>query len=495
MEEMNEELLAPIEEVCEVSEDEIGSDAVKADTELPSLNHADLAKDFLASECGKNFYRVYDISGKPVASWTGTRWVLSDDTDLLRSGVRDYLDRLHDSLPKPEKGRDYRTKLKSAPFCRDVTTEVLIKLPPIKREAFDRDEYMLGLPDGIVAELRTGAIRQMMREDFISQRLYLKPDARSTPRFDRFLDEITLGNAELKTFILRLCALCLTAHPFQGLFFFWGRGRNGKGVLLRLLASILGRSFTATFRPNELTVSKYDEDKAKRSLNKLEGARLATVDESLGCNLNLPLLKLMSGGDVLSAARMRQDDRQFKPSHKLVLPTNEKPDLPNDPAFRGRVYFVPFLADYSDRAKQDLELETTLATEAPGILAQLIALCPDVIAYGLRAPKTVTDATSELLEENDLTKQFQEDMLADAPGVNISLDEMQDAIHKWVTGSERGMYQTGVMSQRHAMDSQTNRIIAELKARLPYKRLRPNGKQGRRIYYFLNFALRTDETN
>lgn len=495
MEKMNEESLAPIEEVCEVTDDDVSvSDGANAETDLPSLNHADLAKDFLFSECGKNFYRVYDISGKPVASWTGTRWVISDDTDLLRSGVRDYLDRLHDSIPQPRKRPDYRAKLKSAPFCRDVTTEVLIKLPPIKREAFDRDEYMLGLPDGMVAELRTGMIRPMRRDDFVSQRLYLKPDSKSTPRFERFLDEITL-NPELKTFILRLCALCITAHPFQGLFFFWGRGRNGKGVLLRLLAFILGRGFTATFRPNELTVSKFDEDKAKRSLNKLEGTRLATVDESLGSNLNLPLLKLMSGGDTLSAARMRQDDRQFKPSHKLILPTNEKPDLPNDPAFRGRVYFVPFLADYSDRAKQDLELEKTLASEAPGILAQLIALCPDVIESGLKAPKIVTDATSELLEENDLAKQFQEDMLSDAPGHNVSCDDMQTAIHRWVTGAAPGMYQTGVMGQRQALDSQASRIMAELKARYAYKRLRPEGKHGRRIFYFLNVALRAEETD
>jgi putative DNA primase/helicase len=485
VEEMNEELLAPIEEVCEVFEDDTASDAAKADTELPSLNHADLAKDFLASECGKNFYRVYDVSDGPVASWTGTRWVIADDTDLLRSGVRDYLDRLHDSMPKPEKGPDYRAKLKSAPFCRDVTTEVIIKLPPIKREAFDSDEYTLGLPDGMVAELRTGAIRPMRREDFISQRLYLKTDfTKNTSRFDRFLDEITLGNAELKTFILRLCALCLTAHPFQGLFFFWGRGRNGKGVLLRLLASILGRGFTATFRPNELTVSKYDEDKAKRSLNKLEGTRLATVDESLGSNLNLPLLKLMSGGDVLSAARMRQDDRQFKPSHKLVLPTNEKPDLPNDPAFRGRVYFVPFLADYSDRAKQDPELETTLAAEAAGILAQLITLCPDVIANGLKAPKTITDATSELLEENDLAKQFQEDMLTATPGKNISFDVMQDAAQTWLIGGAAGL-----TVRTHGQNRQAERIMAELKASYAYKRLRPEGKNGRRMYFFLNVAL------
>ena len=327
MEEVNEQLLAPIEEACEV--DEVSSPAVPdAETELPELNHSDLAKDFLASEWGKDFYRVYDVQKRPVASWTGTRWVLADDTDLLRSRVRDYLDRLHDTLPPPPKGRDYRKKLKSAPFCRDVTTEVLIKLTPIRQDAFDRNEYLLGLANGKVAELATGKIREMRREDFISRRVYfpLDPQMR-TPRWSQFLQEITVSNAELQTFLMRLCALCLTAHPFQGLFFLWGRGRNGKGVLLRLLGQILGPGLTATFRPNELTVSKYDEDKAKRSLNKLEGARLATVDESLGSNLNLPLLKLMSGGDMLSAARMRQDDRQFKPTHKLVLPTNEKPQF------------------------------------------------------------------------------------------------------------------------------------------------------------------------
>ena len=168
MEIMSEELLAPIEEVCEV-DDVSSSDVPSADMEGPSLNHADIAKDFLASERGKDFFRVYDVAGKPVASWTGTRWVVVDDTDLLRSSVRDHLDRLHDSLPAPAKGRDYRKKLKSAPFCRDVTTEVLIKLTPIRQEAFDRDEYLLGLNGGSVAELRSGVTRPMRREDFISR--------------------------------------------------------------------------------------------------------------------------------------------------------------------------------------------------------------------------------------------------------------------------------------------------------------------------------------
>jgi putative DNA primase/helicase len=488
MEEMNAGL-APAIELCD--EDEvIQPDVPKADMGLPGLNHADLARDFLASEYGKDFYRVYDIPTKPVASWTGTRWVIADDTELLRSGVRDYLNRLHASLPPPEKGRDYRAKLKSAPFCRDTTTEALIKLPPIRQEMFDRDEYLLGLNNGTVAELRTGIIRPMRREDLISRRIYIQPDPdMHVSRWPRFLDEITLSNAELQTFLERLCALCLTAHPFQGLFFFWGKGRNGKGVLLRLLAYILGRGLTATFRPNELTVSRYDEDKARRSFNKLEGTRLATVDESLGSNLNLPILKLMSGGDTLSAARMRQDDRQFKPSHKLILPTNEKPELPNDPAFQGRTYFVPFLADFRDRSKQDPNLEATLRAEAPGILARLIALCPDVVANGLQAPKTVTDATAELLEENDVAKQFQEDMLIDAPGQNVSFDAMESAVNTWLMGGAS----RGLIAHAHGPNRQAERIIAELKARYTYKRLRPYGNRNRRVYFFLNVTLREEE--
>lgn len=483
MEEISDELLAPIEEVSEI-DDTLSPDVAKADTELPSLNHADIAEDFLASERGKNFYRVYDVPGEPIASWSKTRWVVSPSTSLLRSSVRDYLNRLHDSLLKPE-GRDYRAKLKSAPFCRDVTTEADIKLPTIKVEAFDSNPHLLGLPGGTVADLNTGTTRPMLKEDFISRRLYLTPDDRTTERWDRFLDEITLGNPELKAYLLRLCALCLTAIPFHGLFFFWGKGRNGKGVLLRLMLHILGKVFADSFRHRELAKPKNDDDRAKRSLNKLEGRRLVTVDEAVGSNLDLALLKIMSGGDTISAARMRQDDRQFKPSHKLILPTNDKPELPNDPAFQGRTHFVPFLADYRDPKKQDLNLDATLQAEAPGILTQLIRLCPDVIANGLQAPKIVLDATSEMLEENDLAKQFQEDMLIDLSGKNISFDAMETAVESWLGGGTSG----GLTVRSHGQNKQAVQIMAELKARYAYKRLRPEGKRGKQIYCFLNVAF------
>jgi putative DNA primase/helicase len=457
-----------------------GSEGSESTTE--SLNHADNAKEFLAGN--KDFYRVYDVPGQPTASWMGSRYVISDDTSPLRAAVRDFLNVLYDSLPATKKGR---AKLKSAAYCRDVTAEVIIKLPPIRKAAFDAHEYVLYVAGDVAVNLTTAEEYTARREDFITQRLYIAPDY-STPasRFDRFMDEITLGNPELKRFLLRLMAICLTAHPYQGLFFFWGKGRNGKGVLLRLLSRILGSTFTCTFRPNELTASKYNEDKAMRSFNKLEGKRLATIDESVGSNLNYPILKLMSGGDALSAARMRQDERQFSPTHKCIFPTNEKPELPNDPAFRGRTFFVPFLADYSDRAKQDSMLEITLAAEAPSILGQLIKLCPDVIANGLQPPKIVTDATTELLEENDLAAQFKADMLTDAPGKTVSLDDMGAAIQTWLSGSA-----TAGLSARSSYRNadQTEKILSELKGKYVCKRLRPEGRSGRRVLHFIDVDL------
>ena len=121
---------------------------------------------------------------------------------------------------------------------------------------------MLGLPDCRVIDLRTSAIRDMRREDYISQRIDVAPDANCpTPRFDRFISEITCGDGSLANYLLRLCALCLTADPYQGLFFLWGRGRNGKGVLIRTLTAILGDGrFAWPLRPSEITVSRFGDD-------------------------------------------------------------------------------------------------------------------------------------------------------------------------------------------------------------------------------------------
>ena len=176
----------------------------------------------------------------------------------------------------------------------------------------------------------------------------------------------------------------------------------------------------------------------------------------------------------MSGAKMRQDDVQFAPTHKLLLPTNDKPDLPADPAFRGRVHFIAFLADYSDVSNQDKRLESDLQVEAAGVLHKLITVCPDVIQNGLRAPRSVRDATDELFDELDVTKQFVEERVREAPESFVSRDDMEEAVKKWM-----GFVVDG--------DRRVNQILDGLRSQFKYDRRRL--ESGERPYCFIGVDL------
>jgi phage/plasmid-associated DNA primase len=139
--------------------------------------------------------------------------------------------------------------------------------------------------------------------------------------------------------------------------------------------------------------------------------------------------------------------------------------------------------------------------EAPGFLAKLIALCPEVIVHinALPAPRSVLEATSEMFEENDLAGQFKEDMLESTPGKHLSFDAAQSAIHEWLTASptdgekSSGVTVTASVTQNyHERNKQAAQILSGLKATFIYKRIRPDGKRGRLAFHFLNVSLRED---
>jgi putative DNA primase/helicase len=333
-------------------------------------------------------------------------------------------------------------------------------------EGDDLNPHSLGLPNGRVLDLRTSASRDMRREDYITQRVYVPTDANSgTPVFNRFLDEITLGDQALAAFLVRLGALCLTAIPWQNLFFLWGSGRNGKGVFIRLLVKILGK-MTWSLRPAQLTASRFSFDDSKRMLSNFKGKRLITCNESIGGNLNLPLLKMISGGDDLTGAKMRQDEVQFKPTHKVLLPTNEKPQLPADNAFLGRTRMIPFLASFVGR--EDITLEDRLARELPGILHKLVVACPDVIANGLQEPAIVLEHTAEYFRERDLAKQFEDDCLKAEKRGRVRVMDVEEAVGKWLSSQRR----SGIVVAIEGHDTSREEILRDLAVRFPKVRAR-----------------------
>ena len=423
---------------------------------LPEMTHSKIARAFVDTH--DDFVRVYDLENATGVWIAGKRWALGDHGDaLLRMSIRRYLDELHERYSAPEPGqKDPRRALQQAAFVSGVLSEVKPWLPPKLSRDFDADPTILPLQNGKVADLRLGVIREMQREDCQTKRIPIVPEAIATPRWERFLREITCGDDELASYLVRLLALCITGKALHLLIFFYGRGRNGKGVLLRLLEKILGRElFAVSLRPEDVQYNRGSEDRNKRLMGRLRGKRLAYTGETVSGHLDWTLLKMLTGGDTLAGADLYKNTEGFAPSHTLILTTNDRPALPPTVAFKERLRFVLFNGDFSK--SKDFTLEDDLAREIPGILWQLIKAAPVVFANGDAPPASVLDATADLMDENDVAAPFIEQHLEDAPDVVTAIPEIEAFILKSGYGAD------------------VDRIMQGIKARWAYGRKRVAG--------------------
>ena len=136
---------------------------------LPLITRATLAEAFL--KANDDFRAVYDAPGRPIAQWVKTRWDISTDDTVLVREVQKYLKTMHGIYQPPEKGPDSRLRLFDAGFIAGTVRLVRPNLKPVREEVFDQNPYLLGLPECRVVDLGTSAVREMRREDFITQRI------------------------------------------------------------------------------------------------------------------------------------------------------------------------------------------------------------------------------------------------------------------------------------------------------------------------------------
>lgn len=427
---------------------------------LPEMTHSKIARAFVDSH--DDFVRVYDRENATGVWIPGKRWALGDPGDaLLRKSIRLYLDELHEKYSAPEPGqKDPRRTLQQAAFVSGVLSEVKPWLPPKLSTDFDSDTAILPLQQGKVADTRAGIIREMRREDCQTKRAPIMPAEIPTPRWDRFLREITCNDELLAAYMERLMALSLTGLALHLLIFFYGKGRNGKGVLLRLLEKMLGRElFAVSLRPEDIEYHRGSEDRNKRLMGRLRGKRLAYTGETVSGHLDWTLLKMLTGGDTLAGADLYKNTEGFAPSHTLILTTNDRPVLPPTVAFKERMRFVQFNGDFSK--SKDFTLEDDLAREAPGILWKLIKIAPAVFADGDDPPASVLEATADLMDENDVSRPFIEQCLV----------EDSDAI------TPSSVMEAEIVRSGYGTD--TERIMAGIRLQWKYGKKRVNGKEVR----------------
>ena len=272
----------------------------------------------------------------------------------------------------------------------------------------DSDPLLLNLDNGSL-DLRSGGLRPHRPEDLITKIAPLRfSEAAQCPRFLSFLDQIFAKDQELIRFIQRALGYSLTGLVTEQVFFLcYGTGANGKSTLMELIAGALG-DYALTAPPGLLLAKKHEGHPTE--IADLFAARFVHTSEVMAdSKFDEQRIKSFTGGDTLKARRMREDFWSFKPTHKIWLSTNHRPEVQDSShGFWRRVRMVPFTVTIPEE-ERDQHLLEKLRAELPGILNWLVAGCLQWQSEGLGTCRAVEVATSAYRAESDTLAEFLED--------------------------------------------------------------------------------------
>ncbi|MFF7251447.1 phage/plasmid primase, P4 family [Embleya sp. NPDC008237] len=120
-------------------------------------------------------------------------------------------------------------------------------------------------------------------------------------------------------------------------------------------------------------------------------------------------MKLLTGGDTLTARFMRQDHFTFTPTHHLWLMGNHQPQVrAGGDSFWRRLRLVPFTRTVPPGQAIENLSTILVAEEGPGILAWIVAGASAVFrpGGGLAEPESVMAATRVYAAEEDALGRF-----------------------------------------------------------------------------------------
>jgi len=315
---------------------------------------------------------------------------------------------------------------------------------PIQVEDLDRDDGLLNLENGTL-DLRTLTLRDHRREDRLTKLAPVALDGNAgCPTWMAFVDRVFGGDLELIAFMQRAVGYTLTGNVGEHVFFLlYGTGANGKTTLINTLAAMLG-DYAKTVRVEALLASERSRTGApNEDVANLFGVRLASTSEpDEQFRLNEALIKALTGGDTISARRLNEQLFEFRPSHKIWLAANHKPEIRGvDEGIWRRVMFVPFEVTIPPE-ERDHDLPDKLKAELPGILNWAV---DGLRAYhdqgGLKPPERVQAATAEYREEQDILADFIKAECVIGEGMHAITADLTRAYERF-TGTEAVRPQT-----------------------------------------------------
>ena len=268
--------------------------------------------------------------------------------------------------------------------------------------AFDSNPLMLGVEGGAV-DLKTGKWLAPSPAHRISKCVGVRYDPQAAcPRWKAFLSDI-LVDRERVAFVQRFAGYSLTGLvDEEKLLFMHGTGANGKSVMANVLAAVFGE-YAVTVGSELLAVTKNESD-ASRFKHRLQGARLALVNEvGQSDTFNDHRIKEITSREAIPTRALYGEAFDFYPTHTIWVRGNHRPAIRDsgDGMWR-RLILLLFGRQFAPEERvRDLDRQL-LEAEGSGILNWLIAGALEWQKIGLKEPPSVLQETAMYRDDTDV---------------------------------------------------------------------------------------------
>jgi P4 family phage/plasmid primase-like protien len=334
-------------------------------------------------------------------AWDGHRWRPCDDRGEAIQAATDTIRAIppNDANTSKHKRESLSRKALNAAVDLAATHPAM----RVAAENLDANPWHLNTPGGIV-DLKTGTIRPTTPADLCTRITTDTPDLNHpAPRWNQYLADTFGNNAEMTAYVQRLAGYSawgtVTHHVLP---FLHGPGGNGKGVLVEVLMALFGDY--ASPAPSDFLIAGRQDESA---IARLAGLRLVVSSEvNQGTRFDEAKVKLLTGGDSLTARFLYGRHFTFRPSHTLWVMGNHQPRVEaGGDSFWRRLRLIPFDYTVPDE-KRDENLKNHLINEeGPAIMAWIIRGAIDA-ATGLNEPEGVRAATADYAAEEDHLGRF-----------------------------------------------------------------------------------------
>lgn len=422
------------------------------DSRLALLDRTDFGNaQRLLARFGDDLFFVHGVG---YLAWDGTRW-RTDQSDLaIRRFAHQTADRIREettALRQEDSGReDWRGHFKWEKASQNSSRiEAMIReaKPYIERsvDAFDVNDFLFNAanrtldlgqpPEHWEPDIEGPYIepRKPHRDDLITLRAHAKynPEA-LCPHWDRFLAEIAPDPA-IREFLQRWSGYLLTGSgEEQVLVICYGLGANGKSTFMETIAHVLGEYAVGLPFASLLHNDRKRGSEATPDIARLRGARLVVTSEpDIGARFSESTIKQLTGGDRVTARDLHKGFFEFKPSFKLMLSVNNRPQVRGqDEGIWRRLLMVPF-ERVIPAGRRDRRLPDKLRLETSGILNWMILGYCKWRAGGLAVPDQVNEATRDYRESEDPVGSFLSSETQVEPNASVRASHLYKAYQRW----------------------------------------------------------------